>query len=256
MSLFNKVFASVGIGSAKVDTKLYEGNITAGEEVRGVVEITGGNIAQEIDEIYLSLNTNYIKERNDSKINQHAIIDTFQITESFTIGANEKREFPFTYRLPVDSPITMGRTKVWIQTGLDIKNAIDPTDRDFIEVKPSPLVTSVLSALTDLGFRLREAKCEEAPYKLRKRLPFIQEFEFIPTSGEFRGKLDEIEVIFFPQSSQTVEVIMEVDRRARGLGSFLAEALEMDESVVRFTVATSDLPQLSEKIYNLVKRFS
>ena len=65
-----------------------------------------------------------------------------------------------------------------------------------------------------------------------------------------------LRLYFSLSQNQTVEVIMEVDRRARGLGSFLAEALEMDESVVRFTVATSDLPQLSEKIYNLVKRFS
>ncbi|QOR65057.1 sporulation protein [Cytobacillus suaedae] len=256
MSLFNKVFASVGIGAARVDTKLYETTFTAGEEIKGVVEITGGNIAQQIDEIYITLNTTYIKERNDSKMNQHAIIDKFRISESFTIEANEKKEIPFTYTLPLDIPVTMGKTKVWLQTGLDIKNAVDPTDRDFIEVRASQLMTAVLDTVSDLGFRLRKVDCEEAPYKFKRRLPFIQEFEFVPMSGNFRGKLDELELVFFPQSNSTVEVIMEVDRRARGLGSFLAEALEMDESLVRFTVSTTDLPQLKDKIHSIINRYS
>lgn len=256
MSIFNKVFASVGIGAARVDTKLYESNVTAGQEIKGVVEIAGGNIAQQIDEIYITLNTTYIKERNDSKMNQHAIIDKFRISESFTIEANEKREIPFTYILPLDIPVTLGKTKVWLQTGLDIKNAIDPTDRDFIEVRPSELMTAVLETVNDLGFRLRKVDCEEAPYKFKKRLPFIQEFEFVPMSGSFRGKLDEVELVFFPQSGNTTEILMQVDRRARGLGSFLAEALEMDESFVRFTVSTTDLPQLKDKIHSIISRYS
>jgi sporulation-control protein len=256
MSIFNKVFASVGIGAARVDTKLYENRFTAGQEIRGVVEITGGSISQQVDEIYITLNTTYIKERNDSKLSQQAIIDKFRISESFTIEANEKKEIPFSYTLPLDIPVTMGKTKVWLQTGLDIKNAMDPTDRDFIDVGPSQIMTAVLNTVSDLGFRLRKVDCEEAPYKFKRRLPFIQEFEFVPMSGSFRGKLDELELVFFPQSESSVEILMEVDRRARGLGSFLAEALEMDESLVRFTVSTSEIPQLKEKIHSIIKRYS
>ena len=54
MSFFNKVFASVGIGAAKVDTKLEKDRVMPGEEVRGIVEIRGGNTEQNIDDIYLS----------------------------------------------------------------------------------------------------------------------------------------------------------------------------------------------------------
>ena len=62
MSIFNKVLASVGIGSAKVDTVLEKNLYTAGETVYGKVVIQGGNTEQEIDSINLALKTKYLKE--------------------------------------------------------------------------------------------------------------------------------------------------------------------------------------------------
>ncbi len=152
--------------------------------------------------------------------------------------------------------LTLGRTKVWVATGLDIKNAVDPTDKDYLKVIPSPLAEAVLNVMEELGFRLREVECEEAPYRLRRRLPFVQEFEFVPITGSFRSKLDEVELVFFPASLSETEIYMQVDRKARGLGGFLAEALEMDESHVHFTVRSEDVSSLTEKIRAAIKRFS
>ncbi|WP_010281464.1 sporulation protein [Bacillus timonensis] len=256
MSFFNKIFSSIGIGSAKVDTKLTTDQLRAGEKVSGVVEITGGNMEQQIAEIYLSLVTTYIKESNDRKITKQATIEKVKIVEPFTIGSNERREFPFSFVLPLDTPATLGRTKVWIHTGLDIKNAVDPSDKDYISVSPSPLAAGVLNAVYDLGFSLRKVDCEAAPYRLRRRLPFVQEFEFVSTSGQFRGRLDEVEVMFFPQSDNKLEVMMQIDRRARGLSSFLAEAMDMDECFVTFTLTSEDLPTIKSKINQIISRYS
>ncbi|MCH1626341.1 sporulation protein [Ferdinandcohnia quinoae] len=255
MSLFNKIFSSIGIGSAKVDTKLYQEKFEAGHEVTGIVEVIGGNTEQKIDEIYLSLLTTYVKESNDRKFNQQATIEKIRIVESFTIGVDERKEIPFSLKLPYDTPITMGKTKVWIQTGLDIKNALDPSDKDYIGIAPSPIISSILNAVYDLGFSLRKVDCEVAPYKFRSRLPFIQEFEFVPTNGAFRGKLDEVELVFFQKSSDTVEVIMEVDRRARGLAGLFSEALEMDESIIRFTVTSRDIPNIKQQLSNTIHSY-
>jgi sporulation-control protein len=256
MSFFNKVFASVGIGSAKVDTKLEKDTLTAGEQVRGVVEIQGGNVDQRVDEIYLSLYTTYVKESDDKKYTVSAMIDRFRVAESFTIKPNERKELPFSFQLPLDTPISLGRTKIWVQTGLDIKNAVDPTDKDYIKVVPNALISAVFQAVEDLGFRMREADCQEASYRLRKRLPFIQEFEFIPTSGPFRGKLDELELVFQPSSNDQMEVFMQVDRRARGLGGFLSESLGTDETNVRVVVSKSDIPNLRSKLQSVIERYS
>lgn len=256
MSFFNKVLASVGIGAARVDTKLVHDTVEPGGEIKGVVEIRGGSVEQKIDDIYLSLNTTYIKESNDKKYSVAGLIDRFHLTQSFTLMANERKEIPFTFSIPHDTPLTIGKTKVWIATGLDIKNAVDPSDKDYIRVMPNDLMESVFQAVSQLGFRLREAECEHASSRFRSRLPFIQEFEFVPASGPYRGRLDELEITFFPISSNEIEILMQVDRKARGLGSLLSEALNMDESFIRFTINRGDIPHMQQRIQSIIGQYS
>lgn len=256
MSFFNKVFASVGIGSATVDTKLEKDTYMPGETVRGVVEIKGGRIDQQIDEIYLSLNTTYLRESDDKKYTVTATIDKFRITSPFVITVNERKEIPFTFQLPYDTPLSIGRSKVWVTTGLDIKDGVDPSDKDYLKVVPNPLMTAVFNAVDNLGFRIREADCEEAPRRLRGRFPFVQEFEFVPTSGPFRGRLDELEVVFFPSGNGDLDIMFQVDRRARGLAGLFSEAMGTDETNVRLTVSNADIPYLQQKIQSVIQRYS
>lgn len=253
MSFFNKVLASVGIGSAKVDTKLETDIVTPGGQIKGVVDILGGNTAQQIDDIYLILKTKYVKESNDKKYHVTGVIDQFRLVGSLVLGKNERKTIPFSFQLPLDTPISMGRTQVWIETGLDIKNSVDPTDKDYVRVVPNEMMESVFLAVNNLGFRLREAECEQAPYRIRRRLPFIQEFEFVPSSGPFRGRLDELEITFFPKSTEEIEILMQVDRRVRGLSSLFSEALNLDESNIRFTVRRSELSMIQQKIQSIIQ---
>ncbi|KAA0562597.1 sporulation protein [Bacillus sp. CH30_1T] len=256
MSFFNKVFASIGIGAATVDTKLEKSSYQAGETAKGIVEITGGSADQNIDAIYLTLFTTYIRESDDKKYTDYAPIQKVQISEPFTIGENEKKQFPFSFTLPFETPITYGNTRVWVATGLDIKNAVDPKDKDYIEILPNELTNAVLTSVQELGFRIRKVECEQAPRRYRGRYPFIQEFEFVPVNGPYQRKLDELEVMFLNQSEEQVDLLLEVDRRARGLGGFLAEALEMDESMVRLTIRTTDIPHLSSKLKDVINKFA
>lgn len=255
MSFFNKVLASVGIGSAKVDTKLEKSSYEAGETVRGEVEIYGGNVAQQIDTIYLTLYTTYMKELNDTKYNANAAIQKFLVSEPFTIAPNETKIIPFSFTLPVDIPVTFGKSRVWVATELDIKSGVDAQDKDYIEIRPSRIASRVLEEIQQLGFRLREVECEQAPMRYRRNYPFIQEFEFVPYSGPFRGKLDELEIVFLSQTNISVELLMQVDRRARGIGSLLAEALKMDESYVRLTIAQQDLHNLGEILRKTIAKY-
>lgn len=250
LSLFNKALASIGIGAAKVDTKLHKATYTISENITGVVEIVGGNTEQQIDAIYLSLHTNYIREIDDKKISDTAVLQKYKINEPFTIQANEKREIPFSFEFPAIVPITSGSSRVWIQTGLDIKNAVDPKDKDFIDIQPSRLANGVLSAFQNLGFRLRKVDNEQSPKYLRNRSPIVQEFEFVPTNEKYRRYLDELEVVFLDQTPRSVELLLQIDRRARGLGGFLSEAFDMDESFIRLTLFENDdvLAKLSQTI--------
>ncbi|WP_342514396.1 sporulation protein [Sporosarcina sp. FSL K6-1522] len=254
MSFFNKVLGSFGIGGAKVDTKLEKSEYTAGEIMTGKVEIYGGKIEQQIDSIYLTVYTTYIRESNDKKYTDVASVIKHKINDPFTIGPDETKSIPFSMRLPAETPVTYGKTKVWVGTGLAIKNAVDPEDQDYINVRPTQLATRILGEVEQLGFKLRKAECEQAARNMRSHYPFVQEFEFVPTSGVFRGRLDELEVVFLSQSAQSAELLLQVDRKVRGLGSFLAEALEMDESHIRLTVTAQDVPNLDEKLKQVIAK--
>lgn len=255
MSIFNKMLASIGIGSATVDTKLEKSHYTVGEIIRGDVEITGGNTAQDVDCIYLTLYTTYIHEADDTKYTDTAAICKFQVSEPFTISAGERKAIPFSFEIPYTTPVTAGETRIWVQTELDIKMAVDPTDKDFIEVDASPLVNEVLGAVKRLGFHLRKVDCEKAPLHLRTPHVFIQEFEFTATNPTYRRHLDELEVTFINQSADSIEVLLQIDRRARDLGSFLSEALDMDESFVRLTFTDRDVLSIESTLKQTIERY-
>lgn len=254
MSFFNKVLASIGIGAASVDTKLSNSSIKAGEVVDGIVEVKGGNIEQKIDEIYLTINTTYEKEVDDKIVQKQAVISTIKLNEPFVIMPEEIKTIPFTFLLPLDTPISAGSSKVWIQTGIDIKGAVDPTDRDMVTVLPHDMVDETLNVLSQLGFKLRKVKNEASSYKLQNRLPFIQEFEFVPGPGTYLGKFDEVELMFLPINDNKLEVIIEVDRRARGLAGLFSEAFDMDETIIRFTWQRSEKSTVKKTIDDILKK--
>ncbi len=256
MALFNKVLAQIGVGAATVDTKLVKAQLTAGEKIEGTIEVYGGNTDQNIDCIYLRLYTTYVREVDDKKIKENVVLNSFKINDLFTIQPGETKAIPFSFDLPIDTPVTMGNTRVWVTTGLDIKNAIDPRDIDYVEVLPNPIIHASINAMSEIGFRLRQVECEEAPHRLRRRLPFMQEFEFVPTKGAFYGKLDEVELTFLPDGFNRFEVFMEVDRRARGIAGLFAEALDMDESIVRFHVTDQEIPKLKQMFQDVIQRYS
>lgn len=232
MSMFKRMLASAGIGAATVNLMLHQDVVNAGDMITGVVRIQGGRVAQKVDDVYAFVMTRYVKEQNDSKVKVDATVAKFLLAGKFTVEAEQVYEFPVSFQIPLNTPVTMGRTPVWIQTGLDIKEAFDPQDRDQLQVNPHPNSMIILDAVNLLGFRTREISCEYSPHYSRSNgLPFVQEFEFVPTS-QFRNQLDELEIIFSPDNNG-VDLLLQIDRKARGLSSLFAEALDMDESFVR-----------------------
>ncbi|NBI30965.1 sporulation protein [Chengkuizengella sp. YPA3-1-1] len=257
-----KMLSSIGIGSAKVDTVLNNDEFVPGEIIEGVVHIEGGKVEQKIEDVYLSIVATYteIKEfefgdkEKEMEMTKQAVLSKVKIIDAFTIGKGERVQFPIQVQLSYDTPLTLGKTKVWIQTGLDIDNAIDPSDRDYIRVTPNHLVDGLFKSLEDIGFRMYEVECETTK-TLRNRLPFIQEFEFKAKSGPFHARLDELEVVLFVEENK-VSAILEIDRKARGSKSLLSEMLEKDESVVRFTYTEEDIPNLQNSLYELINQHS
>nr|WP_227376914.1 sporulation protein [Haladaptatus halobius] len=240
-----RILSRVGIGAARVDTILPKTTLTAGESVDFEVHVEGGSTEQEVDAIYFALLIRY--ETDDST--KTGVIDKFQVAEPFTVGPDEEKTFPITIDVPIDAPVTVGRTNVWLETGLDIEWAVDPDDEDPVQIDPGPRLATLFDAFDSLGFTLRTAKCESAPGGLFSGQQFVQEMEFVPRSGPFSGKLDELEVVP-SESEDRLDVNLEVDRR----GGLLSEMTDLDERMTRLSFTNEGKSEMAEKLRAEIER--
>jgi sporulation-control protein len=259
MSIFKRIGASLGVGAATVETTLTNGEYAPGDTINGIVNVTGGSVEQKIEDIDLHLLTQYIVEKDDKKYYQTVKLGSYRVANGFTVSPKEKRQFTFSFTLPLDTPVTFGKTKVWVNTDVDIEMGVDAQDNDYIKVRPHPFTAAVLNAVEQIGFRLYQSDCEYAP-RFQRRLPFVQEFEFVPaTNSQYRSRLDEVEVICHP-SNDGVEVYIQIDRKAKGIFGFLEEKMGTDESLVRVSFTRAELQagssSLTAKIQEIVNRFS
>ncbi|MCR8642222.1 sporulation protein [Paenibacillus sp. N1-5-1-14] len=237
MSFFNKMLAKVGIGSAEVDTLLEKDSYVPGEEVSGVVRLKGGSVDQKVDRIYIQLMTRYIRESDDKKYTEHYCLAKVNVTGAIDLKSGEQMEIPFSFSLPLETPVTYSGQPVWLHTGLDIEVAVDPSDKDGIEVKPHPYMEVVFQAVQSLGFRFRTATCEYSRYG--HGVPFEQEFEFLPGSS-FSSRIKELELVMTVDQGG-IHVRVEIDRKARGLSGIFEQALDMDERHGKVYFSASDL---------------
>jgi sporulation-control protein len=241
------ILSRVGIGSATVDTKVPE-RVTAGETVSASVEIEGGSTDQEIDAIYFALMTRYRRDEGSST----AVIDEFQLTDSFTIEAGGEQTMAVEIEIPVWTPITRGRTEVWIETGLDIDWAVDPDDTDYIDVEPTERMQRVFDAVTALGFELKTAEPEAAPAAFATDdRPFVQEFDFVPKDGPFRGELDEIDIVF-EQTDAELAVYIEIDPRESITTELTAS--EFNERIEELDVRDESAEEVATELRRLLDR--
>ncbi|UUM30650.1 sporulation protein [Vibrio japonicus] len=232
MSLFKKTLASFGIGSAQVDSVLKQEVLYAGQKLSITIHVYGGSTAQEIDNIDVKLCCRYIKEvpannnndRDDGpmrRVPTTYVLAKWKLPYAFTIGHGEDREFNVELDVPWNTPVTIGDSKVWLETGLDIAMAKDPSDKDILTVRPDDLLDGVFTALEEQGLRIRQVECEAVD---GFALPFVQEFEFVPTTGPFHGRWRELEIVAH-RTDDELQMWFEIDRHREGAKGMLATLL-------------------------------
>ncbi|MCW8333563.1 sporulation protein [Vibrio paucivorans] len=234
MSFFKKTLASFGIGSAQVDSVLQQEVLYPGQSVDVTIHVYGGSSDQDIDNIDLKLCCRYVEEvpvdrdrgqhrpgERMRKVNQSYTLAKWSLPYAFTIKAGETRDFSIRLDVPWNTPITVGDAKVWLETGLDISMAIDPTDKDILTVRPDPLMDGIFTVLEEQGLRIRQVECEAVK---GFDLPFVQEFEFVPTTGPYHGRWRELEVVAY-RTDEVLKLWFEIDRNRSGAKGLLATFL-------------------------------
>jgi len=249
--VFKKMMASMGIGSAKVDTVLDDSEIVLGGVISGVINITGGNLEQQIDAVGLEFFTKISRENSEGEEYESSFsLAKFHIADAFLLGEDERRQFEFAFDMPAHFPISMDNQKypVWVKTALDIDCALDPTDKDYITVLPPPALITVVDAIQALGFELAEVDIEHDP---SRHLGFKQEFEFKPFSpAGGLTHLEEIEVVFLLEGDTLHAFIESEKHTAGGFFGDLMENLNLNEStrVLHLPLDFEDVERLTDDI--------
>jgi sporulation-control protein len=240
MSPFKQMLAGLGIGAAQVDTRLHTSTLAPGETLSGVIEIRGGSVAQNITELALMIETQYKREVNDTTLWETYTLGHHQLSSAFVAQPNETMTFPFALVLPPATPLSIGHQQVKVRTKLVVPNAVDPNDTDLIMVQPHPLMQQVFNALETLDFRLYTAECEYSR-SAQGGVPFVQQFEFKPVS-DYRRDIEELELTFALHGNG-LDVLLEIDKRGRGLSGLFAEAYDLNERFTRLHVPLRGIDQ-------------
>ena len=238
-----KFLSRIGIGSAEVDTILHSDTVQPGDTIEAHVEVEGGSADQEVDEIELAVMTRYEVETDEGTSYHNETLLETELTDGFTIEAGEEMTIDGgEIHVPESTPPTIGKTQVWVATGLDIDWSLDPTDEDHLEVQPGPYYSALVEAVESLGFARRSVDNVKASSFGPQT--FAQELEYKPTSGPYAGELDEIE-LFPSRQGDGLSVVVEVDKRG---GSLFGS----DESHHRVTVDSTDPDVVADQISTLI----
>jgi sporulation-control protein len=225
-----------GVGGASIDAVLDTDRVQPGGPLTGTLHIRAGDASQVAKKATLELVARVEKKMGDDEYQADEVIAGVELPGPIQLGRDHS--FPFRMDLPAHTPVTSlgGRNFVWLRSGLDVPWALDPSDKDALQVYPNPAQANVLQAMEALGFHLYKVDIDARSSWFGRK--WVQEFEFKP-AGYGRARYDEVEVVFEEQRGHQVDLMLQLDRSARGLGGFLMEMSGADESWHRVSLDAS-----------------
>ena len=239
----------LGVGGAEIDTVLDTDRVQPGGTLSGTLHIRGGEPGQTASRAVLELVARVAREAGDHEMQVDEVIAGVELPGPIKLGSSQA--LPFRLALPAHTPVTSlgGRNFVWLRSGLDVPWAIDPTDADALAVFPTAAQANVIEAMQALGFRLYRVDIEPRSSWFGRR--WVQEFEFRPATRA-QARYDEVEIVFERLEGSHVDVVMQLDRAARGLGGLLMEMSGTDESWVRGTIDASTLASAAAALRRVI----
>lgn len=228
-----RVLSHIGIGGAAVDTILPDTDLVPGETVTLTIELEGGDADHEIQGISLTLLT-------DVEGEDHTLAE-YRLDEPFVLAAGESQTRTADITLPRSTPVTLGAQAVWLETGLEIDWAVDPTDRDAVAVVPDDHLAALFEALEELGFA-REAVGTARTDWLDSRA-FVQTFAFAPDPEQWPD-LDGVTLMPVLRG-EDVRVFLEIDEDEAA--EHLSEG-DYDAQEVALTLETTHVDMLRRRL--------
>jgi sporulation-control protein len=243
---------SISGGPLRIDTVPdAAGGVRAGEELTGNVVFRGGGSISRITSLTLQLVSEFAFKRDNKIVTERGIIYHQSFAADVTIAPGDERRIPFRLPIPIETPVTMSGSKVWLETVADVGMEPPKGDKDDLPILPHPIVQAFLDAVKLLGLRLDEVKVMRLPH-IRTGFPFVQEFEFKP---RLPSPLDELEFYCTARNSEEIDFYIELDRRTKGLGGLFEEAFNLDERQIKLTVGRDYIGRPEQLADFLADRF-
>ncbi|WP_415913262.1 sporulation protein [Neptuniibacter sp. QD37_11] len=229
--MFKKIMASVGIGSASVDAVLLTDNLMPGMPFNVRINIKGGDVDQEVNGLKMAVATMAKQDGDEGSYYTPIVIAQWPVEFNQVVKAKEELALEVELNLPEETPITAihgprNDCRVWLETGLDIESGLDSSDKDYLEIHPTPVAATLINAMNELGYNLEKMDVEvgrATAGAYQSTINCYQEFEFRPSFGCGFGT-QEVEATFITHNSMT-GILMEKDR---AFGGDSYSSFEMD----------------------------
>ncbi|MCG0314547.1 MAG: sporulation protein [Calditerricola sp.] len=255
--MWKNLLARLGVGGASVDLQLDRDAFRVGEEVTGKIVISGGTVAQKVNDLTVSLVMEVRVHNRLATRTVHRIPVLHQVTVP---PQPHREEVPFSFVLPANLAISSSSVRYGFRTQLDVDFAVDPKDFDPITVLPDKPTERLFRAIEQLGFRRKAewgkltAYGQEFEYfSANPQLP-IKEWEFLlrKTADTFY-LLSEVEWVRGGWLAREAERKLEIAVPVRLLEEGQEQALvaHLKETLERVLADPHHAPQISLHSWHL-----
>lgn len=165
MSVLSRLGASVGIGNLSVKVNV-PSRICIGEPLQGTVVITGGNVEQTAQRLWVGIRLGWETEDEDRHTQRHYAVQWKQPYDFATaVSPGQVHQIPFGFNVPTS--LELARKDHWHElfAEVDIVSAVDVTGSAYLQVFPAQPMGALLQAVVDQlrwGFSSADTKPSSA----------------------------------------------------------------------------------------------
>lgn len=229
MGVIQNATTALSMGCAYVETKVETKIIRQGQEINGVVCLSGGKNPVNIKSIDVEYYTIYTKANKATKL-----VET-KCATAFTLAPNSKEEVHFSLRISPDVPITK---LAYLKTIFDV-NPSPKAIKTSLRVCPSKDLEKIISLLTTkFSYADPTTQTYLSGGQLHQRFVFKSKNLF----GRFIDELD----CYFLHVTGGIEMVMKIDKRARSFKTVLANVSD-NKSYFNVFIPPYDVSQTLER---------
>ncbi|WP_299490457.1 sporulation protein [uncultured Shewanella sp.] len=260
MSFFIKALAKLGIGAASVEAIIDNDTLQPGQEVSGVIKVMGGWFPQQVHKIELAIWSNYVAEEEYDcghkvclrQIEKQYELTHFELNTRFSTDSKQVKYIPFSFPLPLSTPLSFGRNKIWVSPRLDVDYLLGKSNTSILTIEPNSLQNNVFNALEHLGFVIKKVACE-ACSSPQSPMPFIQEFECKAQSGYFSEQFDELELVMH-QHNDSLQLQLDFDYKNSGLTRLVNQYIRRYQAQTALNITQNDLPTIRKQLHQVLQQ--